>query len=650
MTMFRRLGLFACVSPIVASISWGSENEVAGYKKLTLQELMDLEVTSVSRRPEKLSGSASSVQVITHDDIRRSGATSIPEALRLATNLQVAQKNSASWAITARGFNTELSNKLLVLMDGRTLYSPLFSGVYWNAQDYLLEDLSRIEVISGPGGTLWGANAVNGVINITSKSARDTQGLFTEAAVGDELEHLAGVRYGGRLAPNVYFRIYGKYTERDGNVLADGSSTNTDWESKRGGFRIDALPSPQTTLTFQGDLYGINNDVPGDHVTMRGGNLLGRLTHTLDNDSEMSLQLYYDRTYSSQSVGPSIFSPLAGRFVDELDTYDLDFQHRLFFGERHKVVWGLGYRRTHDVVENTPGLGFAPARLDQDLYSAFVQDEVALGAGWAFTLGSKVEHNDYTGLEFEPSARLQWEFAPSHMIWTAVSRAVRMPSRVDRDLRQPSAGAPIFMGGPRFDSETVITYELGYRGQISPNLLVAVTAFYSDYNDLRSLGVTPVTGLPLLLENDVEGRSYGLELTTTYEVVKGWRLHAGYTILRTDLRVESGGIDLNNTLNETADPRHQFSLRSSVDLPHRVEFDVGLRWVDTLRINNSGAPATVPSYWELDARIAWHPTEDLELSLTGQSLLHDQHAEYGLPGPAREEIERSVYAKITWRY
>jgi len=645
-----RTGFALCLFPLIHATAF-ADDEVATYKKLSLQELMDLEVTSVSRRPEKLSDTASAIQVITGDDIRRSGATSIPEALRLATNLDVAQKGSQGWAISARGFNTELSNKLLVMIDGRTVYSPLFSGVFWDAQDYVLDDLDRIEVISGPGSTLWGANAVNGVINITTKSAKDTQGLYTEAAVGTELENNTGVRYGMTLAPNVYMRVYGKYTERDGGVLANGSDATTDWTSRRAGFRLDAEPSPQTTFTLQGDIYDNDEDRQASPtVDLSGGNLLGRWTHTLENDSEMSLQLYYDRTHLDQPVLPSVFSPVAGRLTDDLDTYDLDFQHRLYVGDRNQVVWGLGYRRTHDVVQNAPGLGFLPATLDQDLYSAFVQDEIRLGAGWALTLGSKVEHNDYTGFEVEPSGRLQWNFSPTQMVWSSVSRAVRMPSRVDHDLSRPSSGAPIFTGGSDFQSETVVAYELGWRAQISSNVLVSISTFYNHYDNVRSLGATPVTFLPLVFENDLEGETYGAEFTTTYEVVKGWRLRGGYTLLREDIRVKPGGSDLNNALNETADPRHQFSIHSSMDLPHQIEFDTGLRWVDTLRMNNTGAVAKVPSYFELDVRLAWHPAQNLELSLVGQNLLHDHHAEYGLPGPNREEIERGVYAKVVWRY
>lgn len=279
-----------------------------------------------------------------------------------------------------------------------------------------------------------------------------------------------------------------------------------------------------------------------------------------------------------------------------------------------------------------------------------MQDEITLGAGWALTLGTKVEHNDYTGVEVEPSGRLQWDFSPTQMVWGAVSRAVRMPSRIDRDLRQPNIATPILRGDEGFESENVIAYELGYRARLGPQVIVALSTFYNEYDDLRSVSATPATIIPLYFDNNLEGETYGFEFTGTYEVASWWRLHGGYTLLREDIRVKSGEADLNNALNETADPRNQVALRSSWDLPRRVELDAGLRWVDTLFVNNNGTVATVPSYFELDVRIAWRPVEGLELSVVGQNLLHDQHPEYGVPGPNREEIERSVYAKVAWHF
>jgi iron complex outermembrane receptor protein len=628
-------------------------------KKLSVEQLMDVEVTSVSLYPGNLLDAPSAIQVVTQDDIRRSGASSIPEALRLADNLEVAKQNSHDWNISARGFNTDLANKLLVLMDGRSVYTPLFSGVFWDVQDYLLEDIDQIEVISGPGGTQWGANAVNGVINITTKSAKDTQGLYLEGGGGTELEDVTGVRYGGTLAPNVYFRVYAKYFDRGSEVLANGSDASDSWNMAQGGFRIDDEASSQNNLTLQGDTYSGNENIPtGGGEKVGGGNVLGRWTHTFSDDSDTSLQLYYDRTHVAVPKPKSGLVP-AGILTDDLDTYDLDFKHHLHLGEYNKIVWGLGYRFTRDVDEPAPTVVFLPTHLDQNLYSGFAQDEIKLQENLFFTLGTKVEHNDYTGWETEPSGRLQFNLTPKQMLWTAVSRAVRTPSRIDRDLSEPT-GLPkpfpqsILNGSPDFISETVIAYEAGYRAQLGSKVTTSISVFYNDYDHVRSTTPGrpgfPTLGFPLVFQNNLEGETHGIELSASYQVLDWWRLHGGYDLLEEHLHVKPGQVDFSHALNETADPQNQFSLRSSMDLAQDVEFDTGLRWVDKLHNNNGPNPGTVPSYFELDARLGWNPTKRLELSLVGQNLLHDHHPEYGFPSPTREEIERSVYGKAVWRY
>ena len=632
----------------VSDVSTNSE-AVAVYKKMSLEQLMDLDVTSVSKQPEPYGQAPAAIQVVTGDQIRRSGASSIPEALRLADNLDVAQQNSHDWSISARGFNSGLANKLLVMIDGRTVYTPLFSGVFWNAQDYLLEDIDRIEVISGPGGTLWGANAVNGVINITSKSAKDTQGLYAEAGGGSWLQDFAGVRYGGVLASNVYFRVYGKYFGRGDEVYANGNDAADSWRMSQGGFRIDDEASPQNTFTLQGDLYDSDVDVAtGGTGKAGGGNILGRWSHTISEDSDTSLQLYYDRTHLRDPISNQF--AIAQMLVDGLDTYDLDFQHRFHLGERNRIVWGLGYRFTQDVDRGASNLAFLPPTLDRNLFSVFGQDEIMVMKDVYFTLGTKVEHNDYTHFEFEPSGRLQWNATPDQMLWAAVSRAVRTPSRVDRDTREPDSPTPILAGGAGFESETLIAYELGYRAQLAKKFSTSISAFYNDYNDIRSLSATPGTIIPLFFANNLEGQTYGVELTADYQILDWWRLHAGYDWLDEHIHVKPGQMDLNDARNETSDPEHQFSIRSSMDLPGNIEFDTSLRWVDTLHNNNGMMVGTVPSYFELDARLAWHPTKNLELSVVGQNLLHDHHTEYGFPSTMREGITRSVYGKVTFRW
>jgi iron complex outermembrane recepter protein len=629
---------------------------IGDLKQLSIDDLMNIEVTSVTKEPEALLQADSAIQVITNDDIMRSGSSSIPEALELADNLDIAQKNSHDWAISARGFNTDLANKLLVLMDGRTVYTPLYSGVFWDVQDYLLEDIDRIEVISGPGGTLWGANAVNGVINITTKSAKDTQGLYLDAGGGSELEEFASLRYGGVLAPGVYFRVYAKSFDRGDEVFADGAKAPDSWNQTRAGFRIDAGSTPQNTLTLQGDTYGgREGEDTGGTAIVRGDNVLGRWTHEFSSGSSMSLQAYFDYTYLSDPVPELLLGTLklapAGTLTDGLDTYDVDFQYHLSLGDRNRVVWGLGYRYTHDVLVNAPALAFLPPTLNQSLYNAFVQDEVRLASELFLTAGTKVEHNAFTGWEVEPNVRLRWDLSSKQMFWAAVSRAVRTPSRIDRDFSE--AAPPNFVlleGSNNFESETLVAYEIGYRAQLGQRVATSISAFYNDYSDIRSTSFTPATVVPFYFSNNLEGETRGIEFSSSYQVLDWWQVRAGYDLLLEKVGVVPGQYDLNDGLNETSDPEHQFSVRSSMNLPGKVTLDAQLRWVDTLH-NNSGATAgTVPAYFNLNARLAWSPTKNLELSVVGQNLLHAQQAEYGFTGPTREEIERNVFGKAEWRY
>ena len=624
-------------------------------RNLSVEQLMNIEVTSVAKYPQKLLRAASAIQVITQAEIRRSGATNIAEVLRLADNLEVAQKNSHDWAISARGFDTALANKLLVMIDGRTVYTPLFSGVFWDVQDYLLQDIDRIEVISGPGGTLWGANAVNGVINIITKSAKDTQGTYVETGGGTQLDALVGARYGGTITPDTWFRIYTKYVDRADEVMTDGAPGSDAWHQGRAGFRIDSDPSSRDALTLQGDVYdGYEYEPSGGQATTSGGNLLGRWSRHFPDDGDMSLQSYVDYTHLLEpepalTLG-SLQLAVAGTLQDDLTTYDTDFQDSFRAGAYHRIVWGLGLRHTHDAVVDAPSIAFLPNVLDQNLYSTFIQDQIALESNVAFILGTKLEHNDYTGWELQPNVRLQWTFAPEESLWGAVSRAVRTPSRVDRDLYEAAPPGPLLLrGSSDFDSEKLIAYELGYRGQIGPRFSSSVSTFYNVYSDLRSTSYTPGTLLPFYFANNLEGDTYGLEFSGDYQALPDWSLHAGYTLLKEHLRVKPGQSDINDALNETADPEHQFSVRSSADLPWRLELDSELRWVDTLHTNNGPTPGTVPAYFELNSRIAWQASRQIELSIVGENLLHSSHAEYGFPGPTRIQIDRSVYAKLVWR-
>jgi iron complex outermembrane recepter protein len=656
--IWRIGGLAFCI--FVSGAAYGqsaaASTSVGDLKQLSVEDLMNIEVTSVTKEPEKLLDADSAIEVVTNEDISRSGATSIPEALELAGNLDIAQKNSHDWAISSRGFNTDLGNKLLVLMDGRTLYTPLYSGVFWDVQDYLLEDIDRIEVISGPGGSLWGANAVNGVINITTKSAKDTQGTYVEAGAGSELQDFEAVRYGGLLAPNIYFRVYAKHFDRSDEDNTTGPKATDSWTMTQLGFRIDADSTPNDKLTLQGDYYNGWQDQPtGGTSKTSGDNILGRWTHDFPSGSSMVLQTYYDHTYLADPL-PALFAGKlelapAGILTDRLDTYDLDFQYHLSLGDRNRVVWGLGYRYTHDFVVNAPSLAFLPPTLDQSLFNAFAQDEIMLRDSLYLTLGSKVEHDAFTGFEVEPTVRLKWDLSQKQMLWAAVSRAVREPSRIDTDFAEAAPPHIVLLeGGANFESETVVAYELGYRAQIGSQLAATLSLFYNDYNDVRSTSFTPVTVLPLYFANNLEGNTRGAELSTTYQATSWWQLRATYDFLHEDIGVKAGASDLNDALNETSDPEHQFSIRSSMDLPDSVSLDTMLRWVDTLHNNSGATPGTVPSYMELNARLSWQPTKDVELSLVGQNLLHPEHPEYGFPSPTREEIVRSVYGKLAWHF
>jgi iron complex outermembrane receptor protein len=651
----HRAALAVLILPILSSTAAADAGSADDLKQMSLEELMDIQVTSVARHPESILQAPASVQVITRDEIRNSGATSIAAALRLADNLQVAQKNSHDWGVSARGFNTALANKLLVMIDGRTVYTPLFSGVFWNDQDYLLEDIERIEVISGPGGTLWGANAVNGVINIITRSAADTQGVYVEAGGGNQLKSLAAARYGGSLGSDTSLRVYGKYFDRDDEVYPTGQSAGDGWHQAQTGFRIDSSASTRDMLSLHGDFYqghaGIDT---GGAAQTAGGNVLGRWTHTTSEESDLNLQAYYDRTHLIDPIPQAVLNGVvlspAGLLHDELTTYDIDLQHRFSVASRNSLVWGLGYRYTHDVVENAPSIGFLPTPLNHSLFSAFLQDEIAIRADLSLILGSKIEHNGYTGFEYEPNIRVRWSLAQDQSLWSSISRAARTPSRIDRDLVEPAPPyITIVKGGSDYGSEYVTAYEVGYKGRISPGSTGSVSVFRNDYRDVRSLSFTPGTLFPVFVANNLAGHTEGAEVTADGQLLEHWSLHVGYEYLHESLHVRPGQFDLNNARSETADPKHQFSVRSSLDLPARLHWDAVVRWVDALVVDSGTIAGTVPAYFELDTRLGWALSTSLEVSVTGQNLLHDHHPEYGFPGPGRVEIERSVYGKIAWR-
>jgi len=605
-------------------------------KKLSIEQLMNLQVTSVSKRPEPLSQTASAIQVITPEDIRRSGASSLAEALRLASNLQVAQLDSRQCAISARGCNSTSANKLLVLIDGRTVYTPLFSGVFWDVQEVPLADIDRIEVISGPGATLWGANAVNGVINVITKDAKDTQGFLLSGGGGTEQHGFGTVRYGAALGSSVRARIYVRGFDRDATALPSGQGAADDWYLGQGGFRMDWEASSASRVTLQGDLYDgrIGQPSAGD-IAVSGGNAMARWSHTISEKSSLAGQLYYDRTHRD----------IPGTFGEDLDTYDVDLQHSARVGARHDVVWGLGYRLINDRVVNGSVLAFLPGHVARQWFTGFVQDEIALVPNRLHVaLGTKIEHNDYTGFEIQPSGRVNWRLSPSRTLWAAVSRALRTPSRIDRELFARVSPTSFLAGGPGFHSEEELAYELGYRHQ-QRSLAISVATFYSRYHGLRSVEqLNPPAADTLVIGNGQDGESYGAELTADYHVTDRWRLRAGYTELRVHIWPNPGSTDRSRGASESHTPDRQFFLNSSVDLRADLRFDAGLRAIDDITNQQ------VPAYAELNATLTWQPTSNLDLSLVGQNLLHRRHVEFGAPGATRREIERGVYGAVAWRF
>ncbi len=637
----RRTGLWALLAGALWVTALPGQTQQSlpppnALKKMSLDELMDLQVTSVSKRPEKLSEAASAIQVITGDDIRRAGATSLPEALRLASNLEVAQIDARQWAITARGFNNVFADKMLVLIDGRTVYTPLYAGVYWDVQDTMLGDLDRIEVISGPGATQWGANAVNGVINVTTKSAKDTQGGVLVAGAGTELRDSGEARYGGKLAPNLYYRVYAKYSERGDSFRANGRKSGDAWRTGQIGFRLDYDAGATDVLTLQGDIYsGTMSQFGPDNIHANGGNLLGRWSRQLAENSDMKVQVYYDRTHRS----------IPGSFTQSLETYDVDFQHRLPLGPAHDFVWGLGCRFVQDDVINTPANAFLPPRVGRASFSTFVQDQIALSKDRLdLTLGTKVEYNDYTRFEVEPSARLTWRPDPGQTLWGAISRAVRTPSRIDRDLYSPAAPPYRITGGSKVVSEKLVAYEIGYRVQFEPALALSLATFLNEYDDLRSLEpLNPPRAFPVATSSGLRGRSAGAELTVEWQAAPGWRLRAGWTEMRVRSEPQPGNLDRAARDSVARDPNHQVFLRSLLNLSATWECDATVRYVAPINLQS------VPGYAEADLRLGWQPTPAWELSLLGQNLLHSHHPEFNIPG-ARRELQRAIFGKASWRF
>jgi iron complex outermembrane receptor protein len=641
--------------------TWAKVDQLAELKRLSVDELLNVEITSVSRREEGLRDAPAAVAVVTSEDLRRSGATSMPEALRMVPGLHVARENSNSWVVSARGFSSVTSEKLLVLSDTRSVYTPLFSGVKWDAQDYLLEDVERIEVIRGPGAALWGSNAVNGVVNITTRSARDTHGDFLALGAGTFDRYSLGARHGAETAGGVHYRVFGRYIDRD---ATSNPITTTDdaWRMAHVGFRTDWDAGSGDAWTVQGDAYAgevgglrpaaviIGRPVPQGRLEadLTGGNLLARWRRQTGEQSDVQLRAYYDYTRRDDPA-----------FLDTLHTFDMDLQQHFVWRARHEFTWGAAFRFTSN--DNRSGGVFAvdPEKSDDRLWSGFIQDQVAINERVKVTLGTKLEHNDFSGSEIQPSARISWAITPEQTWWAAVSRAVRVPTRLERDVAifatDPAVSpAAQLLGNSGFGAEELMAYEMGYRWRVNPSLALDLALFYNDYDELSSLEFgTPFvddTGriiVPVLNQNLTSGRSQGAELLAEWQPTENWRVSATYS--HVDLELESAGDDLNRGVwLDGATPRSQFGLRSLLTIE---DFEVDAQFRHHTRIRRFPEDVTaqgIDAYSALDLRLGWLVSPEWRLSLVGQNLLDAEHVEFGTV-ESRGALRRAAYLKAEWR-
>jgi iron complex outermembrane recepter protein len=658
--LLRRLVTAAVISVLPG---WAQRAKDYDLSQASLEDLMNIQVTSVSKKEQKLSRTGAAVFVITQEDIRRSGATNIPDLLRLAPGVDVARVDANRWAISIRGFSDQHANKVLVLIDGRSVYSPSFSGVFWDMEDVPLEDIERIEVIRGPGGTVWGANAVNGVINIITKNSKATQGGLISAGTGSEDHADSLVQYGGQIGKTGTYRVFGRYFDIASSVFPNGQEAADAWRAGHGGFRSDWDLSARDSLTVQGDFFKTDESqtvtllTPGtfpltathsDPISVTAGNVLGRWDHTLANGSEMSLQMYddYSRHFEQE-------------FLDEQNTVDIDFQHHIAFGTRNDVVWGLGAR----VINSDYGVGYLftilPSHRLDHLFSAFLQDELKLTDSLSLTIGSKLEHNAFTGFEYEPSAQLVWAPTEKQALWISAARAIREPSSLDAGLYDDTTApiGPTFaiirvLGNPAIQAEELRDLEAGYRTQVNKKVSLDVTAFSGNYRNMESISAqtpyfvteqgSPYMVLPYLFVNGPKARTYGAEFFANWNLTDHWRISPGYSYFHMNVDGDSSTI----TSPPGVSPNHQFQVRSLMDLPHHLEWDNTIGYVSHLAVGN------IPAYARVDTRLGWRLGEFVEFSVVGQNLLAPRHAEFSdtLYPLNHTLVERSVFGKVTWRF
>lgn len=664
-TRFKVALALCAFAPIAAIAQTPTPRDLT---RISLEDLMNVEVVSVSRKEQKLSQTGAAVFVITQDDIQHSSATNVPDVLRMAAGVNVARVDANAWAISIRGFNGRYSDKLLVLIDGRSIYSPAFSGVYWDQVNVPLEDIERIEIIRGPGGTAWGANAVNGVINIITMSSKATQGgrLVTQAGSG-EAGGLA--QYGGKAGATGTYRAFGKYLNTNSTLNTSGEAAADGWHSYAGGFRFDLEPSARDTVMIQGNLYQAGegqtvttvllDHLPSvatfnDPVTVTSGNLQARWNHTLQGGSGISVNLYYNH---DQRLDEGL--------DEKSNTFDIDFLHHVAINFRNDLVWGLGYRVTNDAMTSGYNTLWSIPRRTTSLFSEFIQDEITIAKSARLTIGTKLEHNAYTGFEYEPSAQFVWTPTGRQTIWLSASRAIRQPSRQDTDIVYaaavipPTGGSPFgvleFIGNTNIQAEQFLDFEAGYRAQISKRFSIDVTAFRGSYRELQTseppvplfagTPAPPHIVLASLLVAGARTRTYGGEVFGTWSVTNRWRLSPGYSLLHMNPIVDASGLPSSTKSVPGDTPKNQIQLRSTLGLRSNLDWDTSLYFIGKL------ADEQIPSYARLDMQLRWRAGEALELAVTGQNLLTPRHAEFGdAYTVAHTQVLRGVLGKITWRF
>jgi iron complex outermembrane recepter protein len=647
-------------------------SSAADLSNKSLEDLMNIEVTSVSKKEQKLSQVAAAIFVITQEDIRRSGATNIPDLLRMVPGINVAQINAHTWAVSSRGFNEEFSDKLLVLLDGRAVYTPTFSGVFWDTLDVPLENIERIEVIRGPGATIWGVNAVNGVINILTKKASETRDKLVSGGFGTQAQGFGTAQYGGAIGANTEYRIFGKYSNVSDFSGRDGQPSEDAWHILRGGARLDAAPSPKDAVMLRGDIYtGEAGTIQQDVISivpplngavtsitsLSGGDIVARWTEEQSATSDTSLLAYFDGYQRNSS----------DRISERRNTYDIEFQHHVRALKRNDIVWGVAYRNSRGTTQGNLNFSFDPASHTSQFFSFYAQDEIALVPDrLLFTIGARWGREDYTGYEVQPTARILWAPTAKQAAWFAVSHAHRNPSFLETSVRQNvdaflgSGGVPSLeseFGNPLQKDEILLSWEIGYRRQFSRRFSMESSAFFNHYSDIGSTeplapfseSTPPPVHLviPSINGNGLHGETHGLEMAGNWQVSGRWCLRASYALLEMHMHRDETSQDTETALEiEGSDPRERAGLRSHVSLWSGISWDASAEFVDRLRAQG------VPSYARVDTQILWNLGERFTASVVGQNLLRDHHVEFNddFGNSVSDEIKRSVYVKLAWHF